>query len=131
MKAVGICGSDVHFLKHGRIGDFVVNAPMVIGHESAGVVTEVSCAMLPSCPDTNRCSRQPCMDVSNARDECIYMAAHIVTSLLVVPFGPAPLASTADVTQQHAAAAPFAAHLQGRAPYSRSSTSAFSPTAAP
>ncbi len=42
MKAVGICGSDVHYLKHGRIGDFVVNAPMVIGHESAGVVTEVS-----------------------------------------------------------------------------------------
>jgi hypothetical protein len=41
MKAVGICGSDVHFLKHGRIGDFVVNAPMVIGHESAGVVAEV------------------------------------------------------------------------------------------
>lgn len=41
MKAVGICGSDVHYLKHGRIGDFVVNAPMVIGHESAGVVTEV------------------------------------------------------------------------------------------
>lgn len=47
MKAVGICGSDVHYLKHGRIGDFVVNAPMVIGHESAGVVTEVSSAWSP------------------------------------------------------------------------------------
>jgi hypothetical protein len=41
MKAVGICGSDVHFWKHGRIGDFVVNAPMVIGHECAGVVAAV------------------------------------------------------------------------------------------
>lgn len=41
MRAVGICGSDVHFLRHGRIGDFVVKAPMVIGHESAGVVAEV------------------------------------------------------------------------------------------
>jgi D-xylulose reductase len=35
---VGICGSDVHYYKHGRIGPFVVNAPMVLGHEAAGVV---------------------------------------------------------------------------------------------
>ena len=41
MQRVGICGSDVHYLKHGRIGDFVVNAPMVLGHEAAGVVSAV------------------------------------------------------------------------------------------
>jgi L-iditol 2-dehydrogenase len=41
VKACGICGSDVHFWKHMRIADFVVEDPMVIGHESAGVVTEV------------------------------------------------------------------------------------------
>lgn len=41
MKAVGICGSDVHYLKHGRIGDFVVKEPMVIGHESSGTVLAV------------------------------------------------------------------------------------------
>jgi threonine dehydrogenase-like Zn-dependent dehydrogenase len=41
IKSVGICGSDVHYWTHGRIGDFVVNAPMVLGHESAGVVTAV------------------------------------------------------------------------------------------
>jgi len=40
MGAVGICGSDVHYLTHGRIGDFIVNAPMVIGHEAAGVVSK-------------------------------------------------------------------------------------------
>ena len=39
--AVGICGSDVHYLKHGRIGDFIVNEPMVLGHEASGVVTAV------------------------------------------------------------------------------------------
>ncbi|GAA1810722.1 NAD(P)-dependent alcohol dehydrogenase [Nesterenkonia flava] len=39
--AVGICGSDVHYYEHGRIGDFVLDSPMVIGHESAGVVTAV------------------------------------------------------------------------------------------
>ena len=41
VKAVGICGSDVHYYKHGRIGDFVVNEPMILGHEAAGVVTAV------------------------------------------------------------------------------------------
>jgi D-xylulose reductase len=41
IKACGICGSDVHYYLHGRIGDFVVNAPMVLGHEAAGVVVEV------------------------------------------------------------------------------------------
>ncbi|XP_041675355.1 uncharacterized protein LOC108116215 isoform X3 [Drosophila eugracilis] len=41
MDSVGICGSDVHYLVHGRIGDFVLTKPMVIGHESAGVVTKL------------------------------------------------------------------------------------------
>ncbi|XP_055855585.1 sorbitol dehydrogenase [Episyrphus balteatus] len=40
MDSVGICGSDVHYLVHGRIGDFVVNKPMIIGHEAAGVVAK-------------------------------------------------------------------------------------------
>ena len=38
---VGICGSDVHYYKHGRIGPFVVDAPMVLGHEAAGIVVAV------------------------------------------------------------------------------------------
>lgn len=38
---VGICGSDVHYYKHGRIGNFVLREPMVLGHEASGVVTEV------------------------------------------------------------------------------------------
>jgi D-xylulose reductase len=41
VKKTGICGSDVHYLVHGRIGDFVVEKPMVLGHESAGVVSKV------------------------------------------------------------------------------------------
>lgn len=38
VKRVGVCGSDVHYYTHGRIGDFVVRSPMILGHESAGVV---------------------------------------------------------------------------------------------
>ncbi|KAI8911240.1 putative sorbitol dehydrogenase [Powellomyces hirtus] len=38
MKYVGICGSDVHYWVAGRIGDFVLKAPMILGHEGSGVV---------------------------------------------------------------------------------------------
>jgi D-xylulose reductase len=41
VKKTGICGSDVHYLCHGRIGDFIVDKPMVLGHESAGEVFKV------------------------------------------------------------------------------------------
>ncbi|CEH18250.1 xylitol dehydrogenase [Ceraceosorus bombacis] len=41
VRQTGICGSDVHYWKHGRIGDFVLTSPMVLGHESAGIVTAV------------------------------------------------------------------------------------------
>jgi len=40
IKDVGICGSDIHYYLHGRIGDFVVEKPMVLGHEASGVVVE-------------------------------------------------------------------------------------------
>ncbi|CAH1252770.1 SORD [Branchiostoma lanceolatum] len=41
MHSVGICGSDVHYWVHGAIGDFVVRAPMILGHEASGTVSEV------------------------------------------------------------------------------------------
>ena len=41
MGMVGICCSDVHYFQHGRIGDFVVNNPMVMGHEGGGTVSAV------------------------------------------------------------------------------------------
>ncbi len=41
VEATGICGSDIHYFEHGRVGQFVVTAPMVVGHESAGVIVEV------------------------------------------------------------------------------------------
>ena len=41
IRSVGVCGSDVHYYAHGRIGDFVVQTPYILGHECAGVVVEV------------------------------------------------------------------------------------------
>jgi L-iditol 2-dehydrogenase len=41
VSSVGICGSDVHYFEHGRIGDHVVESPMVLGHEAAGQIVAV------------------------------------------------------------------------------------------
>lgn len=41
VRATGICGSDVHFWKHGHIGDMKVVGENGLGHESAGVVIKV------------------------------------------------------------------------------------------
>ncbi|XP_034047331.1 sorbitol dehydrogenase [Thalassophryne amazonica] len=45
MHSVGICGSDVHFWHDGRIGDFVVAQPLVLGHEASGRVVKVGSAV--------------------------------------------------------------------------------------
>lgn len=45
--AVGVCGSDVHYYRHGRIGDFVLTAPMILGHEAAGTIVAVGAAVSP------------------------------------------------------------------------------------
>ena len=41
VEYVGVCGSDLHYFEHGRIGDFVVEYPFVLGHEAGGTVIEV------------------------------------------------------------------------------------------
>ena len=41
ITAVGVCGSDVHYYEHGRSGPFGVEAPLILGHESAGRVVEL------------------------------------------------------------------------------------------
>lgn len=38
IDAVGTCGSDVHYYRRGRIGDFVMTEPMLLGHEPSGTV---------------------------------------------------------------------------------------------
>jgi L-iditol 2-dehydrogenase len=56
--AVGVCGSDVHYVKHGRIGNFVVTGPMILGHEPAGVIVAVGSQVPPDRVD-QRVSIEP------------------------------------------------------------------------
>jgi L-iditol 2-dehydrogenase len=48
VAAVGVCGSDVHYYRHGRIGDFVVDAPMILGHELSGRIAAVGADVDPA-----------------------------------------------------------------------------------
>ncbi len=41
IHSVGVCGSDVHYYEHGRIGKFVVEQPLILGHECSGTVEAV------------------------------------------------------------------------------------------
>lgn len=41
VAAVGICGSDTHYFRHGRIGNFVVDGPLILGHELSGRIVAV------------------------------------------------------------------------------------------
>jgi L-iditol 2-dehydrogenase len=42
VRAVGVCGSDVHTYVHGRIGPTVLRSPLVLGHEFGGDVVQVA-----------------------------------------------------------------------------------------
>jgi len=42
---VGVCGSDIHYFEHGRIGRFTVDAPLVLGHEASGEVVRLGSAV--------------------------------------------------------------------------------------
>ncbi len=41
IKTVGLCGSDVHYYEHGKIGDFIVEKPIILGHEASGEIVKV------------------------------------------------------------------------------------------
>jgi L-idonate 5-dehydrogenase len=43
--AGGICGSDMHYFKHARTGDFAVTSPMVLGHEISGTIAAINAKM--------------------------------------------------------------------------------------
>ena len=65
VHTVGICGSDVHYYKHGRIGDFVVETPMVLGHEGSGTIIEIGAAVNHLKPGDRVCMEPGVPDVSS------------------------------------------------------------------
>lgn len=91
IDTVGVCGSDVHYYTHGRIGSFVLEAPMVLGHEAAGTVVEVGAAvtslkvgdrvcMEPGIPDLS--SRASKLGLYNVDPKVIFWATPPVHGVL-------------------------------------------------
>jgi L-iditol 2-dehydrogenase len=48
VAAVGVCGSDVHYYEHGRIGPYVVDHPLILGHELSGRIAAVGSSVDPA-----------------------------------------------------------------------------------
>ncbi|MGY2746307.1 NAD(P)-dependent alcohol dehydrogenase [Pseudarthrobacter sp. O4] len=48
VAAVGVCGSDVHYYEHGRIGEYMVDHPLILGHELSGRIAAVGSSVDPS-----------------------------------------------------------------------------------
>ncbi|MBB4002086.1 MAG: NAD(P)-dependent alcohol dehydrogenase [Aurantimonas endophytica] len=98
IHTVGVCGSDVHYYTHGRIGPFEVKAPMVLGHEAAGTVIQIGervtglavgdrVCMEPGVPDANsRASRLGMYNVDPAVSFWATPPVHgVLTSEVVHP----------------------------------------------
>ena len=125
IDTVGVCGSDVHYYTHGRIGSFVVEAPMVLGHEAAGTVTEVGSAvttlksgdrvcMEPGIPDLS--SRASKLGLYNVDPSVVFWATPPVHGVLT-PYVVHPAAFTYKLPDnvsfaEAAMVEPFAVGLQ-------------------
>ena len=48
VASVGVCGSDVHYYEHGRIGPYIVESPMILGHEVSGRIVAVGADVDPA-----------------------------------------------------------------------------------
>ncbi|MDW3681502.1 L-idonate 5-dehydrogenase [Cupriavidus sp. CV2] len=70
LGAAGICGSDLHYYFHGKVGAFVIREPLTPGHEAAGIVSRVGSAVTRVAPG-NKVAINP----SHACGQCDYCRA--------------------------------------------------------
>ena len=65
IHTVGICGSDVHYYTHGAIGQFIVRAPLVLGHEASGTVVACGSNVRDFAPGDRVCMEPGIPDLSS------------------------------------------------------------------
>jgi D-xylulose reductase len=125
IHTVGVCGSDVHYYTHGRIGPFVVKEPMVLGHEAAGTIVEIGAnvtglavgdrvCMEPGIPDMN--SRATKLGIYNVDPKVRFWATPPIHGILA-PFAVHPAAFTYKLPEnvsfaEGAMVEPFAIGMQ-------------------
>jgi L-iditol 2-dehydrogenase len=79
MQTVGVCGSDVHYFKYGKIGSQVVQFPFALGHEGAGQVIAVGKAVK-SLKVGQRIAIEPAMPCGEC-DQCLTGREHTCRKL--------------------------------------------------
>ncbi|KAF3895743.1 Zinc-dependent alcohol dehydrogenase [Trichophyton interdigitale] len=67
VRATGLCGSDLHYYRHGRNGSFVLRQPLVLGHESVGEVVAVG-----SSSDSFRIGDRVALEVGLPCRKCLH-----------------------------------------------------------
>lgn len=92
VRNVGVCGSDVHYYTHGRIGRYAVEQPMILGHEASGEIVEVGAnvknfkvgdrvCMEPGIPDAK--SRASKLGLYNLDPDVVFWATPPVHGCLI------------------------------------------------
>lgn len=79
IATVGVCGSDIHYYREGRIGSRVVAFPFVIGHEAAGTVVETGKGVT-SVRAGQRIAIDPAVSCGHC-DQCLSGRAHTCRTL--------------------------------------------------
>jgi L-iditol 2-dehydrogenase len=79
IRAVGVCGSDVHYYTQGRIGSQTVEYPFAVGHEAAAVVAEVGPGVTRVKPG-DRVAVEPAV-ACNGCDQCLAGRKHTCRTL--------------------------------------------------
>ncbi len=78
MQAVGVCGSDLHYFRTGRIGSQVLTDPWIMGHECTGVVAQVGSAVTGLAPG-DRVAVDPLIACGRC-DQCLSQRSHTCRS---------------------------------------------------
>jgi L-iditol 2-dehydrogenase len=85
VEAVGVCGSDVHFYEHGRIGSMIVESPLVLGHELSGTIVQVG-----SNVSADRVGKRVAVEPQRPCTKCEYCQAGKYNLCLNIEFYAAP-----------------------------------------
>ncbi len=86
IEAVGVCGSDHSYFVRGRIGEYVVNGPIVLGHETSGVVEKVGAEVTNVAPG-DRVAIEPGTPCRNCH-ECRVGRYHLCPQLVFLATPP-------------------------------------------
>ena len=86
IEAVGVCGSDTAYYKVGRIGDYVVDGPIILGHEVSGQVIAVG-SQVTNVNVGDRVAIEPGTPCRNCR-ECMAGRYHLCPNLIFLATPP-------------------------------------------